>query len=82
MAKLVQVLDPSTSTALEVAAGGKLFQVRDSTLQNTAPPLAHVLCLPLQVVVEDEVTAKDILERGKLSKRVTIIPLNKVWRGR
>lgn len=45
-----------TSTALEVAAGGKLYQV----------------------VVEDEGTAKELLEKGKLSKRVTIIPLNKV----
>eukprot|EP00798_Chlamydomonas_sp_ICE-L_P014593 gene14593-20643_t len=56
VAKLVQVKDLKTSTALEVAAGGKLYQV----------------------VVQDEVTAKEILEKGRLQKRVTIIPLNKV----
>lgn len=28
VAKLVRVQDPATSTALEVAAGGKLYQVR------------------------------------------------------
>ncbi|KAK9470309.1 RecF/RecN/SMC [Dipodascopsis tothii] len=30
------------------------------------------------VVVEDEVTGSEILEKGKLRKRVTIIPLNKI----
>ena len=30
IARLVRVEDPSTSTALEVAAGGKLYQVRRS----------------------------------------------------
>ena len=39
--------------------------------------LIHTL-FKLQVVVEDEVTAKDIIQNGRLSKRVTIIPLNKV----
>jgi structural maintenance of chromosome 2 len=32
----------------------------------------------LQVVVDNEHTAKDLLERGRLTKRITIIPLNKV----
>jgi structural maintenance of chromosome 2 len=32
----------------------------------------------VQVVVDNEHTAKDLLERGRLTKRVTIIPLNKV----
>ncbi|KAF8657109.1 hypothetical protein AX16_002296 [Volvariella volvacea WC 439] len=44
------------STALEIAAGGKLFNV----------------------VVEDEKVGKDLLQPGKLKKRVTIIPLNKI----
>ncbi|KAJ3044691.1 Structural maintenance of chromosomes protein 2 [Rhizophlyctis rosea] len=44
------------ATALEVCAGGKLYQV----------------------VVESEVVATQLLERGKLKKRVTIIPLNKI----
>ncbi|KAL6754645.1 structural maintenance of chromosomes protein 2 [Haematococcus lacustris] len=56
VARLVRVQDPSTSMALEVAAGGKLYQV----------------------VVDDEGTAKQLLEKGRLTKRVTIIPLNKV----
>lgn len=31
VAKLVRVKDPATTTALEVAAGGKLYQVRIHT---------------------------------------------------
>ena len=31
-----------------------------------------------QVVVDDESTAKELLERGQLTRRVTLIPLNKV----
>ena len=44
------------STALEIAAGGRLYNV----------------------VVQDEKVGKDLLEHGKLKKRVTIIPLNKI----
>ncbi|KAF9233061.1 condensin complex subunit SMC2 [Melanogaster broomeanus] len=44
------------ATALEIAAGGKLYNV----------------------VVEDERVGKDLLQNGKLKKRVTIIPLNKI----
>ncbi|KAG6841176.1 hypothetical protein C0991_001101 [Blastosporella zonata] len=44
------------STALEIAAGGKLFQV----------------------VVENEKVGSDILKNGRLKKRVTLIPLNKI----
>ena len=44
------------STALEIAAGGRLYNV----------------------VVQNEQVGKDLLERGKLKKRVTIIPLNKI----
>jgi hypothetical protein len=32
----------------------------------------------LQVVVDSDQTAKALLERGQLTKRVTIIPLNQV----
>jgi hypothetical protein len=45
-----------SSTALEICAGGKLYNV----------------------VVEDEKVGSLLLERGKLRKRVTIIPLNKI----
>ena len=45
-----------SSTALEICAGGKLYNV----------------------VVEDERVGSQLLERGKLRKRVTIIPLNKI----
>ncbi|KAF8512670.1 condensin complex subunit SMC2 [Hysterangium stoloniferum] len=44
------------STALEISAGSKLYNV----------------------VVEDEQVGKDLLQHGKLKKRVTIIPLNKI----
>lgn len=56
VAKLVRVKDPATTTALEVAAGGKLYNV----------------------VVDNEITAKSLLSKGKLRNRVTIIPLNKI----
>ena len=56
VAKLVRVKDVSTATALEVAAGGKLYQI----------------------VVDTEATAKALLSKGQLQKRVTIIPMNKV----
>ncbi len=48
--------DHGKSTALEIAAGGKLYNV----------------------VVEDERAGKDLLERGGIKKRVTLIPLNKI----
>ena len=44
------------STALEICAGGRLFNV----------------------VVEDEKVGSALLDKGKLRKRVTIIPLNKI----
>lgn len=44
------------STALEISAGAKLYNV----------------------VVENEQIGKDLLQHGKLKKRVTIIPLNKI----
>lgn len=48
--------DYDKSTALEITAGGKLYNV----------------------VVQDEKVGKDLLQNGKLKKRVTIIPLNKI----
>ncbi|KAL5522254.1 SMC2 [Sanghuangporus sanghuang] len=48
--------DYNKSTALEITAGGKLYNV----------------------VVQDEKVGKDLLQNGKLKKRVTIIPLNKI----
>ena len=56
VAKLIQVQDPVHATALEVVAGGKLYQV----------------------VVDEAITGKAILDRGKLKRRVTIIPLDKI----
>lgn len=56
VAKLIQVNDSKYSTALEVVAGGKLYQV----------------------VVDEAITGKALLERGKLKRRVTIIPLDKI----
>jgi structural maintenance of chromosome 2 len=48
--------DYNKSTALEVTAGAKLFNV----------------------VVDDERVGKELLQNGRLKKRVTIIPLNKI----
>ena len=48
--------DYNKATALEIAAGGRLYNV----------------------VVENERVGKDLLEKGRLKKRVTIIPLNKI----
>jgi structural maintenance of chromosome 2 len=56
VAKLIKVKDSKHAVALEVVAGGKLFQV----------------------VVDDNIVGKSLLERGKLKKRVTFIPLNKI----
>lgn len=56
VAKLFQVPDDIHATALEVTAGGKLFQV----------------------VVDSEQTGKLLLQHGKLRKRATFIPLNKI----
>jgi len=44
------------ATALEITAGGKLFNV----------------------IVEDEQIGNHLLKNGKLKKRVTMIPLNKI----
>lgn len=56
VAELVHVARPEASSALEVAAGGKLYHV----------------------VVEDAQTAKALLARGRLQRRVTILPLDKM----
>lgn len=45
-----------SSTALEICAGGKLYNV----------------------VVDDEKVGSALLDKGRLRKRVTIIPLNKI----
>jgi structural maintenance of chromosome 2 len=58
VASLVDLSEGSRaySTALEVSAGGKLYNV----------------------VVEDETVGTQLLKKGNLKKRVTIIPLNKI----
>ncbi|KAI3881242.1 hypothetical protein MKW92_003399 [Papaver armeniacum] len=56
IAKLVKVKDSSTLTALEVTAGGKLYNV----------------------VVDNENTGAQLIEKGGLRNRVTIVPLNKI----
>jgi structural maintenance of chromosome 2 len=56
VASLLRVRVPEAATALEVAAGGRLFQV----------------------IVDSELVGKALLERGRLRRRVTLIPLNKV----
>jgi structural maintenance of chromosome 2 len=58
VARLIEVSEENSKycKAIEVAAGGKLFNV----------------------VVDNELTGKNLLEKGELKKRVTIIPLNKI----
>ncbi|GMH85586.1 hypothetical protein TL16_g10275, partial [Triparma laevis f. inornata] len=56
VARLVNVSQAKHATALEVVAGGKLYQV----------------------VVDEAATGKMILAKGKLQRRVTIIPLDKI----
>ncbi|KAF3508686.1 hypothetical protein F2Q69_00007803 [Brassica cretica] len=56
VAKLIKVNDRSSMIALEVTAGGKLFNI----------------------VVDTEDTGKQLLQKGDLRRRVTIIPLNKI----
>mmetsp|Transcript_3972 Transcript_3972/g.6966 ORF Transcript_3972/g.6966 Transcript_3972/m.6966 type:complete len:1219 (-) Transcript_3972:182-3838(-) len=56
VAELVTVQDNKHASALEVVAGGRLYQV----------------------VVDAVATGKALLDKGKLKKRVTIIPLDKV----
>ena len=56
VANLIQVKQKEHATAIEVAAGGKLYQV----------------------VVDEAITGKALLDRGSLKKRVTIIPLDKI----
>ena len=56
LGKLFQIKDTKTCTALEIVAGGKLFNI----------------------VVDNEHTAKSLLQNGGLRKRVTFLPLNKI----
>uniref|UniRef100_A0A672S6L5 Structural maintenance of chromosomes protein n=1 Tax=Sinocyclocheilus grahami TaxID=75366 RepID=A0A672S6L5_SINGR len=56
VANLFSVTDVSNATALEVVAGGRLYNI----------------------VVDNEVTGKKLLEKGDLKRRYTIIPLNKI----
>ena len=58
VAELIDISESSrnAAVALEVCAGGRLFNV----------------------VVESEVVGTQLLQKGQLKKRVTIIPLNKI----
>lgn len=56
VAKLIRLKDPRMTTAIEVTAGGRLYQV----------------------VVDTDSTANELLKKGKLVRRVTILPLNKL----
>ena len=56
VSRLIAVRDAKNATALEVVAGGKLYQV----------------------VVDEAITGKALLDRGKLERRVTLIPLDKI----
>lgn len=53
---LFDVENVTYATALEVTAGGKLYNV----------------------IVDNEVTAKKLMDKGQLQRRITFIPLNKI----
>ncbi len=59
VANLVTLRDPTAATALEAAAGGKLYNV----------------------IVDTADTGAALLKYGRLRKRVTIIPLDKIQGG-
>jgi structural maintenance of chromosome 2 len=56
VAKLVKIFQADHATAVEVAAGGKLYQI----------------------VVDEAITSKALLQNGQLKRRVTFVPLDKV----
>lgn len=56
IARLITVHNPVHTTALDVTAGGKLYQV----------------------VVDEVITSRALLDHGKLERRVVILPLNKI----
>jgi len=56
VARLIDVKMPEHATALEVVAGGKLYNV----------------------VVDEAITGKALLNNGRLARRVTIVPLDKI----
>ncbi len=56
VAKLFEMKEESGAIALEVAAGGKLYQI----------------------VVQDEKVGKLLIEKGKCTSRITVVPLNNV----
>lgn len=59
VARLIKVKEQRCATALEVAAGGRLYNV----------------------VVDTQATGKELLQKGKLRRRVTIIPLDRIRAG-
>ncbi|EDW85861.1 uncharacterized protein Dwil_GK23290 [Drosophila willistoni] len=58
---------------------GKLFQVKD--MKNSMALLMTAGGSLYHFVTDDDVTSKKILQRGKLQKRVCMIPINKISRG-
>lgn len=57
VARLINVRDPRMTTAVEITAGGRLYQV----------------------VVDTDSTANDLIKRGRLARRITFLPLDKIW---
>lgn len=57
VARLINVRDPRMTTAVEITAGGRLYQV----------------------VVDTDSTANDLIKGGRLARRITFLPLDKIW---
>jgi structural maintenance of chromosome 2 len=74
----VSSMGPGFSAASVKGVVARLFSLKDARVA-TALEIAASGKL-YQVVVDNEVVGKQLLEKGKLRRRVTIIPLNKVKR--
>jgi structural maintenance of chromosome 2 len=74
VAELVNVPDSQFCTALEVTAG-LILRLKSLMVMIVISPLGGKL---FNVVVDNENTGKLLLGKGKLKRRVTIIPLNKI----
>ncbi len=75
VAKLVRVIDSSTSTALEVVAGGKLYQVVVDTQQTGKALLQHgklkrrVTIIPLNTVTSRGLDQKQLFRASDVAAR-------------
>ncbi|PWA32684.1 hypothetical protein CCH79_00012405 [Gambusia affinis] len=82
LANLITVSDVTYATALEVVAGGRLYNIVVDTEVAVRKDLMNMEIKVFQkdsgTLTRGSVTGKKILEKGELQRRYTIIPLNKI----